>query len=75
MPRKPSKNSHANGDAQTQLSGKPAALSNGSTELNGASKAVVEDDELKLNGRLEEEVEESEENETAAIDDPVRMYL
>ena len=79
MPRRTSKNSPVNGKVRANGAAKHRAAVNGAETLNGvANQGKKPQDNEMAQGALEAEVEETEEveeNETTAIDDPVRMYL
>lgn len=74
MPRKPSKTSTANGKLSN---GKASQIKrNGNAPgPNGKKNGKQKNDPSVSNSNSEEEAEEKEDKGTAAIDDPVRMYL
>ena len=75
MPRKNSNNSPVIGKVKTngtsKSNGTSNGIANGSSGRNGNGKSKKPVDDTQIDS----EVEESEDRESAAIDDPVRMYL
>ncbi len=78
MPRKPNKSSARNGKVQSNGKAKTNGTPKGRNKLNGASmsngKAAPDAKVESAKGKVKA-AEAFESNETAAIDDPVRMYL
>ena len=71
MPRKNSKTSTTRGKVRTNGVSKPNGSASDSAQLNGTGKT----EKPVADSRIDTNIEEIEERETAAIDDPVRMYL
>jgi len=75
VPRKNSNNSPVIGKVKTngtsKSNGTSNGIANGSSGRNGNGKSKKPVDDTQIDS----EVEESEDRESAAIDDPVRMYL